>query len=65
MKPSARPAKTLSRLSDSVQRHLNMHALAAGAVGLAVLALASPLGKDRLSTNVALDFSFPRQPPIA
>jgi len=42
MKPSSRPPRTPSRLSDSVQQHLNAYALAASAAGVGVLALAQP-----------------------
>jgi hypothetical protein len=58
MKPSSSPARTPSRLSDSVQRHLNMYALAAGAVGLAVLALAQP-GKGRIVYKPSSVWIFP------
>jgi len=42
MKPFLRPLRTPSKLSDSVHRQLNLYALAAGAAGVGVLALAQP-----------------------
>jgi hypothetical protein len=42
MKASARLSKTLSQLSDSTLRQLNMYALAAGTAGVGVLALSQP-----------------------
>jgi len=42
MKPSSRPPRTSSKLSDSVHHRLNMYALAASAAGVSVLALAPP-----------------------
>jgi hypothetical protein len=40
VKPSSRPHRTPSKLSDSVHRQLNMYALAASAAGVGMLALA-------------------------
>jgi hypothetical protein len=40
MKPQAQPAISPSRLSESTHRQLNMYALAAGAAGVSLLALA-------------------------
>ena len=42
MKRSARPNKTACNLSESVQQHLNMYAIAAGAAGVGLLSLAQP-----------------------
>jgi len=42
MKRSARPPRTPSSLSESSHHHLNMYALAAGAAGVGMLALAQP-----------------------
>jgi len=42
MKPSSRLPRTPSRLSDSIHHQLNLYALAAGAAGVGVLALAQP-----------------------
>jgi hypothetical protein len=42
MKRSSGPRKTASNLPESVHQHLNMYALAAGAAGVGVLALAKP-----------------------
>jgi hypothetical protein len=42
MRQASRPPKTPSGLSDSVHGQLNMYALAAGAAGVGVLALAQP-----------------------
>jgi hypothetical protein len=42
MKPSSRPPRTPSKLSDSVHHQLNMYALAASAAGVGVLALPRP-----------------------
>jgi len=39
MKPSLRPPKTPATLSDSLNRQLNLYALAAGAAGIGMLAL--------------------------
>jgi hypothetical protein len=42
MKPSSRPPRALSELSDSVHQRLNMYALAANAAGVGMLALGQP-----------------------
>jgi len=42
MKPSRRPPRTPSELSDSIRHQLNMYALAASAAGVGVSALAHP-----------------------
>jgi hypothetical protein len=42
MKRSSRPARTPSKLSDSVHKQLNMYALVAGASGVSLLALSQP-----------------------
>ncbi len=42
MKPSSRPPRTPSRLSDSAHHQFNMYALAASAAGVSLLALAQP-----------------------
>ena len=42
MKPSSPPPRTPSKLSESVRHQLNSYALAAGAAGVSLLALAGP-----------------------
>jgi hypothetical protein len=42
MKPSSRPPRTPSRLSDSIRQRLNIYALVASVTGVGVLALAQP-----------------------
>jgi hypothetical protein len=42
VKPSSRPHRTASKLSDSVLHQLNMYALAASAAGVGMLAVAQP-----------------------
>jgi len=42
MKRASGPRKTTTRLSDPIQHHLNLYALAAGAAEVATLALAQP-----------------------
>jgi len=45
-----RPSRTPSILSDSVHRQLNVYALAAGAAGVGMLALAQPAGAKIIYT---------------
>ena len=60
MIPTLRPRKTAS-LSESVDRHLNMYALAASAAGVGVLALAKPADAKIIYTpaNQKLPFLTP------
>ncbi len=51
MKPSSQPPRTPSRLSDSVHHQLNLYALAAGAAGVSLLALAQPAGATIVYTK--------------
>ena len=46
MKSSSQPPKMPSRLSDSVDRQLNLYALAASAAGVGLLALAQPAAAE-------------------
>jgi hypothetical protein len=61
MKPSSQPSKTPFRLSDSIQRKLNMYALAASAAGVGVLALFQPAEAKIIytKTNVNVFKSYP------
>jgi hypothetical protein len=51
MKRSRRPARTPSKLSDSLHHQLNAYALAASAAGVAALALAQPAGAKVIYTK--------------
>jgi hypothetical protein len=42
MKPSLRPPRTPSIISDSIHQQLNLYALAATAAGIGMLAIAQP-----------------------
>ena len=65
MKPSSRPPRTPSRLSDSLHRQLDKYALAASAAGMGVLALASPTeakivytrADEQIGDQTILDFN--------
>jgi hypothetical protein len=47
-----RPRRIASSLSESVQRQLNMYALAASAAGVSLLALASPAEGRIIYTHI-------------
>jgi hypothetical protein len=55
MAPSSQPRKTRCRLSNSVQRRLNMYVLAAGAAGIGTLILPHP-AEARIVYTPAHDF---------
>jgi hypothetical protein len=61
MNKTSGPRKTVSNLPESVQQHLNMYALAAGAAGVGVLALAHPAEAKIVYTpvNVVIDRTHP------
>jgi hypothetical protein len=62
MARSSRPAKTPAQLSDLINEHLNRYALAAGAAGVSMLALAQPAQAKIVYTPA--DVNFSRYPPV-
>jgi hypothetical protein len=62
MNPSSRPSRTPVKLSDSINGHLNRYALAAGAAGVGMLALAQPSQAKIVYTPAHVNFS--QHPPV-
>jgi hypothetical protein len=61
MKPSFRLARTAAKLSDSINRHLNMYSLGATAAGVGMLALSPPAEAKIIYTpaNQTIDLNHP------
>jgi hypothetical protein len=57
MARSSRPARTPAKVSDSINAHLNLYALAAGAAGVGMLALAPPVHAKIAYTPADVNFS--------
>jgi len=62
MKPSPRPPRTPSILSDSIHHQLNLYALAATAAGIGMLALAQPAEARIVYTPAHLNLVFGKYP---
>jgi len=62
MNQSSRPSRTPVTLSDSINGHLNRYALAAGAAGVGVLALAQPSQARIVYSPAHVNFS--QHPPV-
>jgi hypothetical protein len=59
MHQTARRCRTTSKLSDSLQRHLNAYGLAAGAAGVGMLGLCQTAEAKIVYTKAHITFSFP------
>jgi hypothetical protein len=63
MKRSTGPRKT-ANLSHSTQQRLNMYALAAGAAGVGVLAMAQPVAAKIVYTPANINLGFEQETPL-